>query len=142
MKVFTKIIFALFFPLSISLGCRDANSKEVTLASGLRYEILKPGSGIKAKEGDEVIIHENMTYPDGTELFSTKDRGVNLPKFVLGSNQVIQGVDEGIRGMQVGEIRKLIVPPALSKREVYPDILSPDSTLVYTIQLVTINKPL
>ena len=42
--------------------------------------------------------------------------------------------------MKQGEIRKLIVPPALSKRKEYPDHLSPDSTLIYIIELVEITK--
>ncbi|HMB64986.1 MAG TPA: FKBP-type peptidyl-prolyl cis-trans isomerase [Eudoraea sp.] len=123
------------------LGCGNAHTKEITLASGLRYEILTPGSGPSAMTGDEVIIHETMGYTDGTELFTTEGMGVNLPKFVLGRHQVIQGVEDGVKGMQIGEVRKLIIPPGLSKREVYPKFLSPDSTLVYRVQLVTINKP-
>lgn len=135
-------LMTVFFLGAICLGCGNAHTKEITRASGLRYEILTPGSGPGAMTGDEVIIHETMGYRDGTELYTTKGRGVNLPKFVLGRHQVIQGVEEGVTGMQIGEVRKLIIPPRLSKREVYPKFLSPDSTLVYRVQLVTINKPL
>ena len=123
------------------LGCKNNNSNEIVLDSGLRYEILKKGTGAVAVAGDEVIIHETMGYNDGTILYSTEGKGVNLPKFVIGRKQVIEGVEQGVAGMQVGEVRKLIVPPTLSKREVYPKFISPDSTLVYTIKLVTINKP-
>ncbi len=42
--------------------------------------------------------------------------------------------------MEEGEIRKLIVPPSLNKRKDYPDYLSPDSTLIYEIELVEITK--
>jgi peptidylprolyl isomerase len=45
-----------------------------------------------------------------------------------------------VTGMEEGEIRKLIVPPSLSKRKDYPDYLSPDSTLIYEIELVEITK--
>ena len=121
------------------LSCKDAQQKEVVLESGLRYEILRPGQGAMADNGNEVIIEETMGYLDGTVLFSSKDLGVNQPRFVLGTGTVIKGVDEGVKGMRMGEIRKLIVPPSLSKREVYPDFLSPDSTLVYTIKLLTVN---
>lgn len=125
--------------IAFLLGCRDNQSNEVTLESGLRYEIIKQGEGPIAQNGNEVIIEETMGYTDGTVLFSSKDRGVNQPRFVLGAEMVIEGVDQGVKGMQIGEIRKLIVPPHLSKREVYPDFLSPDSTLVYTVKLLSVN---
>ena len=132
-------IFGLVLLLVLLLNCKDNQSKEVVLESGLRYEIIKPGAGTIAENGDEVIIEETMGYMDGAVLFSSKERGINQPRFVLGSGMVIKGVDEGVKGMRIGEVRKIIVPPALSQREVYPGFLSPDSTLVYTIKLLTVN---
>lgn len=61
-------------------------------------------------------------------------------KFTIGKKQVIDGVDEAVADMKVGEIRKLIVPPSSSKREEYPPYLSADSILVYQIELVQIMK--
>jgi len=132
----------IIFTLSLNTLICNINQKnnEITTPSGLRYEILKIGEGDKAKKGDQVRVHESMSYIDGTLLYSTNGMD-NLPKFLIGGKQAIDGVDEGIRGMQVGEIRKLIIPPALSKRKQYPKFLSPDSTLVYEIELVEIIKP-
>lgn len=135
---FRNILGAVIL-MTLFLCCRNNHAKEVTLESGLRYEIITPGSGRAAMYGDEVIIEETMGYSDGTILYSSRDRGVNQPRFVLGTGTVIEGVDQGVKGMRIGEIRKLIVPPDLSKREVYPNFLSPDSTLVYTIKLLTVN---
>ena len=59
-------------------------------------------------------------------------------KFLLGGDQVIAGVDEGVTGMRVGKRRTLIVPPALSVRSVYPAHTPPDATLYYDITLVAI----
>jgi peptidylprolyl isomerase len=42
--------------------------------------------------------------------------------------------------MKVGEIRKLIIPPSLSKRSAYPNFLAKDSTLVYKIEQLEIMK--
>ena len=77
------------------------------------------------------------TLNDGTLIYSTRtsDRPV---KFLLGGKQVIAGVDEGVTGMRVGEQRKLIVPPSLSKRSAYPPNTPPDATLYYDIELVEI----
>lgn len=108
MKRLTFVIPILFF-----ISC--STSKLVYSDSGLQYKVLKKGKGEIAKEGNEVLIHEKMSYQNDSLLFSS----YNLPnpvKFLIGGNQVINGVDEGVRGMKKGEIRKLIVPPALSKR--------------------------
>lgn len=122
------------------LGCSFEGKNEKTLIltdSGLSYEILKPGSGSIAKAGLEVTIKETTKYRDGTLIFSTEQIGGSLT-FLLGGNQVVDGVDEGVQGMQIGEVRRLIVPPTLSKRSEYPDYLSPDSVLIYEIELLEI----
>ncbi|MBN8789160.1 MAG: FKBP-type peptidyl-prolyl cis-trans isomerase [Terrimonas sp.] len=112
---------------------------EVTTKSGLKYTVLKAGSGELAKVGQEVVIYESMGYLSGKQFYSIEKPAPPI-KFTLGKKQVIDGVDEAVTGMKVGEIRKLIVPPALSKRNEYPDYLSKDSTLVYKVELVEIRK--
>ena len=82
-------------------------------------------------------IHETTTLADGTLIYSTRTKN-NPLKFLLGGNQVIAGVDEGVTGMRVGERRTLIVPPSLSKRSVYPANTPPNATLYYDIELVEI----
>ena len=115
-------------------------SQEVTTKSGLRYSILKAGTGEAVQKGQRVGVYESMGYLSGKLIYSLQfpERPA---KFILGEKQAIDGVDEGVTGMKVGEIRKQIIPPSLSKRTVYPDNLSPDSTLVYKIELVEITKP-
>lgn len=113
--------------------------RPVTTPSGLVYQIIKHGTGPAAKPGQRVVIHEATTLADGTVVFSTRTKDRPL-KFRLGGKQVIDGVDEGVTGMRVGEQRKLIVPPALGKRAVYPEGLDPNATLYYVIELVEIVR--
>jgi FKBP-type peptidyl-prolyl cis-trans isomerase FkpA len=115
------------------------SSKEITTKSGLRYTVLKTGSGKAAKVGQEVAIYESMGYLSGKQFYSIEKPAPPI-KFTLGKKQVIDGVDEAVTGMKVGEIRRLIVSPALSKRAEYPDYLSKDSTLVYKVELVEIVR--
>lgn len=97
-------------------------------ATGLAYKILQKGSGEPAKAGQEVLIFETTMYLDGTVLYSNEN-SANPVKVLIGGNQATKAVDEGLRGMQVGEIRQLIAPPHLVKRTSYPPNVSPDSTL-------------
>ena len=135
-------IFAILLTILI---CACSNKKEREKPahitdSDLKVEILRDGMGSQtAKEGQIIGIKESTKYRDGTLIFSTDQIGGPL-RFTVGANQVIEGVDEGVRGMRIGEIRKLIVPPSLSKRSEYPDNIHPDSILVYEIELVEIME--
>jgi peptidylprolyl isomerase len=115
------------------------SAKEITTKSGLQYTVLKAGSGEAAKPGQQVAIYESMGYLSGKQFYSIEKPAPPI-EFTLGKKQVIDGVDEAVTGMKVGEIRKLIVPPALSKRNEYPGYLSKDSTLLYKVELVKILK--
>jgi len=135
MAKLVSIITLSFLLLSCQKNIQQQDDM-VTISSGLQYKILKEGTGEEAKVGQDVEIHESTSYRDGTVIFSSK--GMKPIQFTLGGKMVIQGVDEGVRGMKKGEIRKLIVPTSLSKRTNYPPILSKDSILVYKVELIDI----
>ena len=134
MKSITFIII-----LFVLAHCTSTNQlpKEIATRSSLKYTVLKTGEGKVAETGDEVAVYESMGYLNGQVYFSV-ERPKQPARFTLGKGQVVDGVDEGVTGMKVGEIRKLIIPPSLSKRSEYPPDLSPDSTLLYKIELVEI----
>ena len=92
-----------------------------------------------AGPGDEVLIYETTSYRNGTVLYSNYD-STSPVKVLIGGNQATQAVDEGLRGMRIGEIRELTAPPYLVKRKGYPANVSPDSTLVIRIRLDSILK--
>ncbi len=121
----------LSFSMVLCIGC---SQKTYHSDSGLVYTILKKGSGTAAKVGNELLIYETTSYRNGTVLYSNYD-AANPVKVLIGGNQATAAVDEGLRGMRPGEIRKLIAPPYLVKRKGYPANVSPDSTLVIKIRL-------
>ncbi|MET0377972.1 MAG: FKBP-type peptidyl-prolyl cis-trans isomerase, partial [Spongiibacteraceae bacterium] len=68
-------------------------------------------------------------------------RDQNQPfQFALGNGMVIAGWDEGVQGMQVGGVRKLLVPPALGygSRGAGASI-PPNETLLFEVELLGIN---
>ena len=117
----------------------SCSNKIIATKSGLHYRIIENGSGIKAKAGDEVYIFETTSYRNGTVLYSNYN-STSPVKVLIGGNQATEAVDEGLRGMQVGEIRELIAPHYLVKRKGYPSNVSPDSTLVIKIKLDKIAR--
>ena len=127
---------------SVHTESRDAlqDTAWVKTASGLRYAILKPGTGAVATRGQSVSIHETTMLTNGTVIFDSRVKNTPVT-FLLGGNQVIAGVDEGVTGMRVGERRMLVIPPSLSSRSSYPPNTPKDSTLRIDLELVGIRQP-
>jgi FKBP-type peptidyl-prolyl cis-trans isomerase len=119
----------------LTKSSRDGNDF-VTTETGLKYKIIQRGAGQKAKVGKEVLLRETTSYLDGTILYSNENSNDPV-KVLIGGNQATKAVDEGLRGMQEGEIRQLIASPNLVTRKSYPSNVSPDSSL--TIKLILIK---
>lgn len=109
----------------------------VTTASGLQYEVLRPGSGAKPTPADKVTVHYHGTLIDGTVFDSSVDR--NSPA-TFGVTQVIQGWVEGLQLMSMGAKYKFFIPYDLAygERGAGPKI-PPYSTLVFEVELIKIN---
>jgi FKBP-type peptidyl-prolyl cis-trans isomerase len=97
------------------------------------------GTGAEVKDGDVIRVHYVGTLTDGTEFDSSRSRNTTF-EFTLGNNEVIKGWDIGIKGMKVGGIRKLTIPPqfAYGNRAV-GDVIPANSTLIFDVELVAIN---
>jgi FKBP-type peptidyl-prolyl cis-trans isomerase len=94
--------------------------------SGLKYKIIREGHGDAVKAGYEILLHETLSYRNDSLLFDSR-KLPNPIKVLVGANQVIKGIEEALVGMKKGEIKKLIVPPALSKRTGAHSFTHPDS---------------
>ena len=117
-----------------------APSPWIRTASGLEYHVVSEGTGPQVRTGDTVTIHEALSLPDGRTLFDSRVAPNKAVTFMLGANQVIRGVDEGVTGMRVGERRRLRVPPALDGRTFDPSFIPPEAIRLYDIELLT-TKP-
>jgi FKBP-type peptidyl-prolyl cis-trans isomerase len=122
-------ILVVFVVSCESRGTLTDKDGYIATESGLKYKILQQGKGDTAKVGDEILLRETTSYRNGTVLYSNETSG-GAVKVLIGGNQATQAVDEGLRGMLVGEVREIIAAPYLVKRTSYPPNVSPDSTLV------------
>lgn len=106
----------------------------------LQIGILKKADSCtrKAKAGDTVSVHYVGKLQDGTVFDSSLDRGQPIT-FPLGVGRVIQGWDQGILGMCIGEKRKLTIPSHLAYGKQGAGKIPPDATLVFTTELVDIE---
>jgi len=103
----------------------------------MKTEKITEGTGTSPKRGETVTVHYTGWLTDGTKFDSSLDR--NEPfSFVLGTGQVIQGWDQGVAAMRVGDKVKLTIPPELAYgRAGYPGAIPPNATLIFEVELLS-----
>jgi FKBP-type peptidyl-prolyl cis-trans isomerase len=112
------------------------NKNIVELPSGLRYEVVKQGTGAFPKPTETVRVHYTGTLVDGTVFDSSVQR--NEPsEFAL--DQVIPGWTEGIQKVNKGGKIKLYVPASLAYGDDGRQGIPPGSTLVFDVELLEIK---
>ena len=95
-----------------------------------------------AKDGDTVWVLYSGKLKDGTEFDSSAKHGNEPIEFVIGKAMVIKGWEVGVAGMQVGEKRKLEIPPALAYGEQGAGgVIPPNATLTFDVELVGLKRP-
>jgi len=121
--------------LLLSLLMTAANADE------LKINVLQPGDGPEAVLNSEVTVHYTGWLEDGTKFDSSRDR--NEPfSLHLGAGQVIPGWEKGLEGMRVGEIRELIIPPALGYgARGAGGVIPPNATLRFEVELLEVRTP-
>src|SRR5699024_2579128 len=116
----------------------NAKKEGVTvLESGLQYEVLEEGDGgPKPKAEDTVKTHYHGTLVDGTVFDSSQDRGepVEFPV-----NGVIEGWQEALQLMSVGDKWRIVLPPELAYGEHGAGgMIGPNATLIFEVELLEI----
>jgi FKBP-type peptidyl-prolyl cis-trans isomerase FklB len=118
-----------------------ANAKKdgvKTTASGLQYKVIKSGKGPSPKATDVVKVNYQGTLVDGTVFDSSIERGEPATFPV---NRVIPGWTEALQLMKVGDKWQLFIPAKLAYGERGPGPIGPNSTLIFDVELLSIEKP-
>lgn len=120
------------------LNINKGKAGVVTLPSGLQYQVLKQGEGVKPTAADKVKCHYHGTLINGTVFDSSVQRGEPA---VFGVSQVIPGWVEALQLMPVGSKWRLFIPSDLAYGERGAgDAIEPNSTLVFDVELLDIVK--
>ena len=107
------------------------------LPSGLQYEVITLGNGIKPSATQNVTCHYHGTLIDGTVFDSSVKRG-QPASFPL--NHVIKGWTEGLQLMPVGSKFRFFIPPHLAYGERQAGAhIKPYSTLVFEVELLEVT---
>lgn len=122
-----------------------AENPHKTLADGLQITDVETAGGPSAQKNDLLTVNFIIWLGDGRQVDSTDAEGQAF-KFTLGTGQVIAGWDEGLIGLGVGGIRRLVIPPALAygsngaanSSGVY--VIPPNATLVCVVRLLALTR--
>ncbi len=117
----------------------NAKREEVQVTeSGLQYEVITMGHGLKPTAENKVKVHYTGTLIDGTVFDSSVERG-EPAEFRL--NQVIPGWTEGLQLMPVGSKFKFYLPYNLAYGERGAgQKIPPYSALIFEVELLDIDK--
>lgn len=107
-----------------------------TTASGLQYEIITEGTGIKPAAVDTFVCHYRGTLLNGTEFDASYTRNQPLTMAV---NQVIRGWTEGLQLMNTGSKYKFYIPYNLAYGPFDNGAIPGGSTLIFEVELLAIK---
>jgi FKBP-type peptidyl-prolyl cis-trans isomerase FkpA len=106
---------------------------------------LRVGTGATVAAGQVIAVHYTGWFYDETRpdqkgaAFETSLGGSPLG-FQLGSTQVIFGWNQGIPGMQVGGVRRLVIPPSAGYGGFRTGPIPPWTTLIFEVEVISIAE--
>jgi FKBP-type peptidyl-prolyl cis-trans isomerase len=107
-----------------------------TTGSGLQYEVIREGQGVKPQLADTVRVNYEGTFLDGEVFDSSYERGEPV-EFPL--NGVIPGWTEGIQLMSVGANYIFYIPSELAYGpQGIPGAIPAYSALIFDVELIAI----
>jgi FKBP-type peptidyl-prolyl cis-trans isomerase len=148
MRGASTILLPLFLLLSALLGAPGAAIADESFragADGLRLKDLQLGDGPEARAGMVATIHFIGWLDEqgarGREIYNSRAEGHEV-SFVIGTDGVMQGWNEGVIGMQPGGARMLLVPPGLAYgNRAIDGVIPANAALMFRIELIRLEDP-
>ncbi|MFD2938671.1 peptidylprolyl isomerase [Flavobacterium notoginsengisoli] len=107
--------------------------------SGLRYKMIQKGEGKRAEAGKTVSVHYEGSLENGKVFDSSYPRKKPI-EFKLGIGQVIEGWDEGIALLQVGDKARFVIPSDLAYGPSGAGgVIPPHATLIFDVELMDVK---
>lgn len=84
------------------------------LPSGVIYADVRPGNGLEVQAGSRINLQWVLRKSNGYFVDSSERNGSVPFIFTVGDATAIAGLDEAIRGVREGGVRRLLIPPSLA----------------------------
>ena len=143
-----KVVIISFLLVFIACACTPPTAPEVAtkpveeealivLPSGLKYQVIKEGTGAKPGLRDTVTMDYHGTLVDGTVYHSSYERGKPA---TIQVNRLIKGWSEALTLMQEGAEWKLFIPPELAYGEKGSgQLIGPNEALILDVVLIKVH---
>ncbi|KAI8332383.1 FK506-binding protein 2B [Chlamydoabsidia padenii] len=107
----------------------------------IEHQVPEEQCTLKSHDGDKLSMHYTGTlYDTGAKFDSSLDRGRPF-QFTLGAGQVIQGWDQGLKSMCIGEKRRLFIPSSMGYGDRgFAGVIPGRATLVFDVELMDIKS--
>ncbi len=123
-------------------SCTDVTNAQPTVtAAELKIQVTRTcATGAEAKVGSTISVNYVGRLKEGGTQFDSSFNSGGPFTFQLGAGKVIQGWDQGLVGMKVGEKRTLTIPPSLGYGpQGAPPKIPGNATLVFDVELVSVK---
>jgi FKBP-type peptidyl-prolyl cis-trans isomerase FkpA len=139
----TFVCLALAAVSALGSGCTESPTAPANFAP-FAVTDLRVGTGADAVVGSILTVtytgwFYNSTRPDNKGPVFDTSAGAEPFSFTLGAGGVIQGWDQGMTGMRVGGLRRLVIPPSLAYGSVRNNSIPPNATLLFEIELLEVQ---
>jgi FKBP-type peptidyl-prolyl cis-trans isomerase FkpA len=142
-KIVTSVILGTILASSACGGDSAPTAPSLPTTTFSQTDLVV-GTGAEAVNGRRLTVHYTLWLYDAArseskgQQLQTSVGGSPFP-FVLGAGGVIRGWDQGVPGMKVGGMRRLIIPPSLAYGSSGQGSIPPNATLVFDIQLLDVQ---
>ena len=143
MKFICSFVFAAAFAVAGCGGGDSGGGSPTAPSANVPFSTtdLRVGTGAEATAG------RNVTVNYSGWLYSTSAAGnkgtafdAGSFPFTVGTNQVIAGFSQGVQGMRVGGLRRVVIPPNLAYGAAgRPPSIPGNATLLFEIELVAVQ---
>ena len=135
----------------VAAACSQDNSPTSSTPAPLNVPFssvdLRAGTGADATNGRTLTVNytgwlysTSAANNKGTQFDSSLNPERTPFSFVLGTGNVIQGWHQGIVGMKVGGLRRLVLPPNLAYGvQGSPPTIPGNATLIFEVELLGVQ---
>lgn len=143
MRAVSSWIAACALAAALAAGCTESATSPSGQSPFTQTDV-RTGTGNPAITNSLVTVHYtgwlyDQSKPDSKGLMFETSTGGTPFTFSLGNRQVIEGWDQGVTGMRVGGLRRLVIPPSLAYGSSRNGPIPPNATLVFDIELLEVR---
>jgi FKBP-type peptidyl-prolyl cis-trans isomerase len=145
MKPSSRVVIAIVLAVSAA-ACGGSDSSTSPSAptppsAAFSQTDVITGTGAIATQGRTIMVSYtgwlyDPTRPESKGTQFDSNAGFTFP---LGVGRVIPGWDQGVVGMRIGGLRRLVIPPNLAYGSQANGQIPGNSTLVFDIMLLAVN---